>query len=338
MAGGGSLYSYTYPDGIVEQVPKPPATFDPVTASAATLAEYDFPSRPTGAVQLASWMTAMDAYKPGNTQPAMTVPVSAPPTSRNYTACNNESGGYGCFWGGYLAGTFNSTTDNYVGVKGTVTVPTISDSACTTSGGIQLYGDDWVGLGGTHASTPDDLVQEGIAWCQNNVSETVWSPFLEFASSENASLFCGQANWTSWTFPSGDSVYENLGWQANKGANGEANFYIQDVTTGTAYSCSRPPPSGSDWAFHGNTAEWVSETGQSPSDSSNGLAKYDSYYWEDANAQLNSNGNWVTVGSQSNQAITTGCSTSSYVQRPTVLGSDNESFEMLWHAYRYSCT
>src|SRR6202035_2239460 len=59
LPGGGTQYTYHYPDGSTENVPIPPAGFDPATASASQLAEYDFPPKPTDSAQLDQWEADM---------------------------------------------------------------------------------------------------------------------------------------------------------------------------------------------------------------------------------------------------------------------------------------
>jgi hypothetical protein len=126
-------------------------------------------------------------------------------------------------------------------------------------------------------------------------------------------------------------VYDVLGYNQSLS---QANFFMEDETTGISYPCMRNNPSG--WSFDGNTAEWISESEQ-PILSSAGLAKYSPFSFSDATAELNSTGTFVTLGSQSNKAITTGCSSSQFVQSPGSIGSDHESFPMTWNAYRYTC-
>ena len=44
LPGGGSLYTYAFSDGQIDYVPVPPANFNPLSASAQVLAEYNFPT------------------------------------------------------------------------------------------------------------------------------------------------------------------------------------------------------------------------------------------------------------------------------------------------------
>jgi hypothetical protein len=112
---------------------------------------------------------------------------------------------------------------------------------------------------------------------------------------------------------------------------GDANFYLEDLTTGIGHGCPRPPPAG--WTFDGSTADWITE--QLGEVDGIGLAHYDTFSFGDANTELDSSGLFVTLGSQSNTALTTGCS-SSYTQDPGSINSNETSFTQFWHAYQYS--
>jgi hypothetical protein len=58
LAGGGSSYRYDV-DGLSVAMLVPPAGFNPLTASAAKLAEYGFPTRPRRGRALRSWLFSM---------------------------------------------------------------------------------------------------------------------------------------------------------------------------------------------------------------------------------------------------------------------------------------
>lgn len=58
MPGGGTVYRYNTP-GAPTYVTVPPAGFNPFTATAQQLAEYNFPRRPTNSSALALWTDAM---------------------------------------------------------------------------------------------------------------------------------------------------------------------------------------------------------------------------------------------------------------------------------------
>jgi hypothetical protein len=63
LPGGGKSYTYDV-DGVNETTPIAPRGFDPVTASAAKLAEYGFPPRPAGGRALKTWLTVMRKGSP----------------------------------------------------------------------------------------------------------------------------------------------------------------------------------------------------------------------------------------------------------------------------------
>jgi len=61
LPGGGYAYNYVI-DGVDNQYLVPPASFSPLRASAAQLAEYGFPAEPASASQRAAWHQAMAGY------------------------------------------------------------------------------------------------------------------------------------------------------------------------------------------------------------------------------------------------------------------------------------
>ena len=323
LPGGGSLYTYNYPGGQVDQVPVPPTGFDPATASAEELATYDSPPRPSQSGQLVTWQTAMSAYR-GSVAPTSTVEFAAP----NGTVTSSNSPGtltsYSGNWSGYYAGTYQPSTPTYVAVDGEAVAPDMVSNECAV-GTTSIQAAIWVGLGGSSTSSPG-LVQQGVAWCNPDLSTSPeWVPVTEFASTGPPRWFC---NYTSWTIPQGDTVLNEMSYSQSSGA---ATFYLEDVTTGIGHGCSRTPPTG--WGFDGSTADWITEQ---VDPSAYGLAHYDTFSFGDANAELDSTGGFVTLGSRSSTGLTTGCS-SSYTQYPGSINSNETSFTQYWNAYQYSC-
>jgi hypothetical protein len=131
----------------------PPQNFNPLRASRAQLAEYDFPEPPSSQSAYRAWHAAMAAYK-SDTAPTgqlTYVPkgTGAPHTQYATTQYSN--------WAGYIVGDQSAQSNTYVAVTADFTVPTNSGT-CETSDNTAF----WLGLGGTNGGA-DNLVQQGIA-------------------------------------------------------------------------------------------------------------------------------------------------------------------------------
>lgn len=305
---GGRQTTYRLPDGEQMVVTTPPAGFDPLAASNRALMEYGFPTRPTDSLALRDWTRVMQAFK-SDEAPYGSLDFATDPTATKFSTIYSN-------WGGYIDGTMNTQSNTYVAVKGEFTVPGVTGTTCSSAHNNTIGA--WIGLGGTSSAT-NDLVQQGLL-CGDAavVGDGAWRPFEEFANTANPVAFCG---YTSWTFPVGDVVYQNMSFQTSSNV---ANFFIQDITTGTAHSCTVSPPSG--WSYDLNTAEWIVEA---PTGTA---ADFGSFAFIDANAELGSNSSWVTMGSQSNTKTIDGSSSTTYCIVPGNIGSDSQSFTDQWHA------
>ena len=298
LPDGGTISTYTFPNGSVLTVPTPPAGFDPLTASDAELALYDFPARPTDATDLADWTRAMAAY-------TSDLPPANSMTFDGVASNFHDQSSYN--WSGFDQGTQGLQNTNYIGVKGEITVPSFSGTSCQDSYPGQNGLGAWVGLGGTPSNgVGSPLVQEGIE-CGSPLQYSLTSseltsavsafrPFFEFVpdftptNSEiqfNPIAFCGQL---TWTIPAGDIVYMNMGYETGPQI---ANFFLEDLTTGTTHSCSENAVSL--WSFDGNTADWIVE---SPEFNLSGQlepstpADFGAVPFTDVNSESGSTGTW----------------------------------------------
>lgn len=310
---GSIVTTYKLPDGELLTSTTPPPGFDPLTAPDTLLAEYGFPARPSDARDLQEWTSAMAAYKSdGPPTWALQVVSDTAPAAMSAPALYTTLYGN---WGGYIAGTLYTQSNTYVAAKTAFTVPS-NAGTCSGSNTVGL----WIGLGGTY-SNGDNLDQQGIECGNPDVgSGSAYRPFTEFANTANPVAFCG---YSSWTLPAGDFIYQNMSFQTSSNT---AYFYLEDETSGIAHSCSASPPSG--WSYDGNTAEWIAEA-------PTGTAiDFHSVGFTDANAELDSNSTWVTLGSQTVTKVIDG-SSSSYCIAPGSIGSDQQSFTDTW--YQSTC-
>jgi hypothetical protein len=300
---------YALPNGETITDITPPASFNPLTASDAQLKKYGFPVRPSSASAAQAWQTAMAAYRPDTSGQAgpLTVHTGRSKHSRVQFGAKYDK------WGGYTAGMLRQQLSTYVAVQTVFTTP--SESACSGTNIVGL----WVGLGGTNPNvTPNDLVQQGVE-CGDPFlgSGNVWRPFTQFADSNNPVNFCGLTNWA---YPAGHTLYQNMSFEQSSNV---ANFYIQDESSGSAHSCSVNAPSN--WAYNGNTADWVGEATEGAAED------FGSVGFSDAYAELGSSGSWVPFASQAyyNEWVD-GYSSSNYCIAPGGVGSDEASFTDYW--------
>jgi hypothetical protein len=304
LHGGGVETTYQLPDGQTMTTTTPSVGFNPLTASAAQLRRFGFPSRPADPFALRDWTTAMAAFR-SDAPPAgpLRVATRVRPSEAYATYYQN--------WAGYSAGNINGTANTYVAVKADLTIP--STTSCSDSNGLGF----WIGLGGTAGA--GYLVQQGVE-CGNTLiaSGSAYHAFTEFADTAAPVAFCGYA---SWTFPVGHVIYQNMSFEAS---SKKAFFYIEDESTGVAHSCSSSPPGG--WSFEGNVADW---NGEAPSAVA---ADFGSIGFTNTYAEIGSTSSWVTMGSQSTTEWIAGLDSSVYCISPQGIGSGKTTFTDLWHA------
>jgi hypothetical protein len=153
LAGGGMKMIYRLPDGEIISIPSPPHGFNPLRASKAELAEYDFPPRPSDPADLKHWTAAMAAYK-SDAPPSGALQIVQGTNSRIGSTTPSPATSYSN-WGGYIAGKMNTQSNTYVAVTTDFSVP----STANTCNGSNLVG-MWIGLGGTYASHTNNLVSK----------------------------------------------------------------------------------------------------------------------------------------------------------------------------------
>ena len=101
----------------------PPAGFNPLTASAATLAEYDFPARPTNPISLARWTTAMKHATHYVAPDLIATPGLGQSATSTISTFGTDITGN---WAGYSVDSPNNNNISYDGVNATWTVPTVA--------------------------------------------------------------------------------------------------------------------------------------------------------------------------------------------------------------------
>lgn len=303
LPDGGTQSTYDMPDGTVMTTNTPPAGFDPLTASAEQLSEYNFPAEPSDPAAAAAWTAAMSAY------------VSDPAPGPLTVDTTDSNGGpiYGN-WAGYVAGDRTAVDHHYVAIKDSFTVPNISN--CNTDDSLKELA-LWVGLGGADSGNGNDLLQQGLECGEGEVGPgSGWRPFGEFADLPVFAL-CGR---DQWVLNPGDSVYQNMSYESSPN---EAFFYLEDTTTGKVASCSKSKPNN--WSFNGATAEWVAEAPLSVSPTFNTIGFFGTQ------AELNSDSSWVKLGTQSPVREREGTTEATDCMGPGAIQSDNESFYVIFN-------
>ncbi len=335
IPGGGTLYSYD-DNGTTQNFPVPPSGFDPLTASASQLAEYDFPPRPPTSQPktLAEWQTVMTDYrstvKPDpifTCTPLFSQPEHSPPSLLGTilnTALNSSPSGN---WSGYEA---NGSANQYVAVQGDFTQPTDSTSKCASN----AEESTWVGLGGEKSTA--GLVQDGTALNENiappvPLAYSTYQPWYEILNGQPNSNF-GPDYLGTFAISPGDSIHEYISYETSTNT---VDFYIADNTNGTSGAF--------DWDislavlkfgayYDGSTADWITEApGGGPANGGPPLANYGSINWNTAQAELGSNGSWVSVGSQTNTSLNM-MNGNTLLSKTSTLNSDSQSWTNTWKA------
>ncbi len=251
----------------------PPAGFHPLTATAAQLAEYNFPPRPTASDALTQWTSDMSAYR-STPVPQYTLgctPLTSPFSQS--TAAPASTFYYPKYWSGYEADSSSST--NFVAVQGNFDQPA-KQSSCLNAGE-----GTWVGLGGGHGGG-SELIQGGTA-IYGPYSSQEYEVWFEDIGSQNV----GPIYDSSVSLSPGNAIHIYVAYESS---NGIATIYIADISTGQADNQGTGPLSGGD--YNGATAEWIAEW---PQGKSGGLIPFGQVDWSNAQTETRS-GTWESVG------------------------------------------
>jgi len=315
LPDGGSEYVFSGSDPSTSlKIPVPPSGFTPLTATPVQLEEYGFPPRPSGGPALQNWIQAMQAYK-GTPTPTLVVKVFAAtdPTNQAQPAAQPPPGALPAGsipsgnWSGWT-GVGGPTT--YVALSGDSSVPVATGAGCSNQ-----RMTDWTGLGGSSMSLP--LIQSGIDF--NNLVTDAWVPFYEVMEANGAGNIHSKIGNPAVHLNDGDGVYMYTDYQQS---NSQADFYIEDTTTGTVSSLEKTGVSSS--YYDGSTADWINEDFLG-----NNLKQYSPFGWKNMQALL-SNGNWKSPGSVENNKYLT-VRNGHNVQYPSAL-SGGSAFTQYWAA------
>jgi hypothetical protein len=141
LPGGGTTYNYDEGNGVVVSVPVPPTGFDPLTATAAQLAEYGIPTAADLNVTGQSWTELMTHAQAAPPPPFQ---VSLPNVHADTT--------YTSVWSGYAD---TGSAGQFIGAESLYQEPSFNNYTCPGSQEVT-----WAGIGGYSGSS---LGQDGTA-------------------------------------------------------------------------------------------------------------------------------------------------------------------------------
>jgi len=224
LPDGGKAYVYQI-DGDVRTYKVPPPRFDALNATAAQLAEYDFPPRPTSGPELSSWRSMMGRVHIVQPPPALIMlPVEALPNS-------SPSSTPSANWSGYEA---TGQTYNYI--NGQWNELQALSTPCNNNEVVT-----WVGMGGDYGS--QTLVQAGTGVNVSGLGQhQAWSEVLPKEQGLVPVL----------------GLYAHAGYRftvdIQRGVSPYNTFYLYDSYSGNGASFE-----DNQIAFDGSTAEFIVE-------------------------------------------------------------------------------
>ncbi len=293
LPGGGQEYVFGRA-GSVGTVLVAPAGFRPLTASAAKLAEYGFPPRPSGASALAGWRYAMSRYR--RTAPEVTLGCAQAEASTSPTAATasvspaaRQISKSSQTWAGYDA--YGSNHHYFAAVHGYFVQSKLGPNVCSPPG---MEG-SWIGLGGGYygssASLSTSLIQGGTAI--NGPSGVHGKPpgtyamFYEYLvnpTHENKPVYGPKVR-------TGNKIFVYVDYQTS---SHKADIYVEDTSTGKTEGLEHKLAS---YYYDGITADWINER---PGVT---LADFTPTAFTGAQAQVRSTGTWVDLGSANRYQI-----------------------------------
>ena len=234
--------SVARPPAVIDRAANAPREFNPVTASDAELARYDYPPRPdriTSPDAYADWLNNVSvptvAIKPTEVLRPDVVHRTA---QFNGTATSSN-------WSGEVAVGSNGQFTHAIGKW---TVPAVS----TTDQRSPAYSSLWVGLDG-YTSNSNDVLQDGteqdaVDYFGSSISS--YSVWVEYVPDS------GSVTLTNFDVDPGDRMYFSAYSCRNNQNQLRGCYHIIDYTKGERTNAIHAP--NHQW-FSGNSAEWIVE-------------------------------------------------------------------------------
>jgi len=203
----------------------PPRSFDPRSATAATLESYGLPKRPLDAGQLTQWLPIVTGL-PSITPWVPCESLTAKAATRLYTN-----------WSGAI--NLRGSGAALDAVQSRFVIP------ATTAGCTAGTHTTWVGLGGSHPS--EGLIQAGVNTVEGNGNGRAWYEWLSPQSSvyqQLTSLYVGTGE-TAWAYADYDP------------STTHSHYRVDNLSRGTSTGVVVKALGRAFW--QGNTAEYISE-------------------------------------------------------------------------------
>jgi hypothetical protein len=262
LAGGGEAYTYDI-GGVKVQADFPPAGFNPLRASAARLAEYDFPPRPAGGRALRTWISAVrHAHR------------AAPPTRMRFWQKRLQPASAGpsvtvqksTNWAGNEA-----IDETYTNVYGYWLEPSITTADC----GTPQMESTWAGIGGSTSSAA--LAQAGTQYGENYYygsglsNHQAWYEMISGSTNDFVPLPV--------TATVGGEMYVNIYRASSSGYN----VYVVNEYTGASWGINFVTFS----PYSGSSAEFIEEDPYGAVPDGVYLIRFGTFEVQDAEASVN---------------------------------------------------
>lgn len=273
LADGGKVYRYRIA-GEINEVPVPPAGFNPLTAGAKALSTYGLPARPAATTAKAQWTARMRAFRRPS-DPRLC--VTAYRTRRASVTAGNSTN-----WAGYAA-HHSSSRSYYVGATGDF----VQTHAKTSCSGATWTG--WVGLGGYYSG--GGLIQAG----SYRGSGGGVHAFYEYLDGSGGGV--PVINMPSVKVKNGHHIHASVIYQRS---THRTTFYVYDTTNGTYQTVKKTLATK---YYDGRTAEQIDERLTVGGGVSH-LYHFGTDPWTRARAMRSADGAWHSLGSQAHTKIT----------------------------------
>ncbi len=339
-ADGSTQYSYHTATGAQFTYVLPPLGFDPLTATSAQLAAYNFPPRPTSASELQLWTTMMEFYKssaPANFKSAAGQAQTAegagggqqgPPAG---SSPDSEAGpAETSNWSGWMDNSRLNSSGDFDQLFTSVGAKYIQPAQEATPCG---YADSvtWVGLGGWNENSSEDfsLVQAGsfpgggeAPLCQAGVENCAW---YEWLTNHEGTVPITIYN-PDMAINNGDSVEATV----DEISSTLVDFTVEDYTSGEMANIQVTVP-----FVDGSSAEYIQEAPTGPLGPDYGgqepLKGFSTFNWYNAEA-YDSAGNQYTIEDGPNPTKITMMDPAfaHVLGTASGLGSSGSSFSSTW--------
>jgi hypothetical protein len=230
LPGGGTVYTYAVA-GTKVSARIPPRGFNPVRASEAKLAEYDFPPRPAGGRALGTWLAAVRNTHRATPPTRMTFWRGAT-VARQPVAATPDTLETSNVWAGNMA-----VNETYTNVYGYWVEPSITEADCPSPQMETI----WAGIGGWNTGI---LVQAGTQYGVNQMVSGI-SNHQAWYETNNAFVPLPV------TATVGEPMYVNIYHASSSGYN----IYVVNEYTGQAWGVNFVAFS----QYDGSTAEFIVE-------------------------------------------------------------------------------